>query len=526
MTKLIAQWKNSLLVGLLIIITGALLRFYNLNALPIFADEAIYVRWSQVMRAEPTLRFLPLSDGKQPLFMWIVIPFMKVIADPLIAGRVVSGLAGVSTIVAVFVLSYLLFKSKYVALISSYIYSLSPFAVFFDRMALVDSLLSMFGVWIVVLSILTIRYLRLDMAMITGFLLGGALLTKSTATFFAMLIPTTVLVNKLPDKKRGVFYLKMSFLWVVIVVMGFAIYNILRLGPNFNLLVSRTKDYVYPLSHIISSPLDPLKPYLDRSLEYYTMLGPGLIVIFSLFALLGNYKKFPKQILLLLVWIVFPIFVVSGLSKTLTARYILFTLPFVCVLASSSFLLSNERPGLKLKVRDVLLFGLFIFTLISLKSDYYIVTNPSKVNLPRSERSGYLEEWTAGGGIKEASNVIRAKYNSDPSKKIVVGTEGYFGTLPDAMQVYLNDLPEITVIGVGLNFLEVPIQLIESFQAGNQTYLVVNSSRFKSDPEDIGLELVQSWIKADRPMNTREYVQHGLHDTLYLFQVSEVKNRQ
>ena len=51
-----------------ILLVAAFLRTYNLLALPIFADEAIYVRWAQVMRAETTLRFLPLSDGKIAVF--------------------------------------------------------------------------------------------------------------------------------------------------------------------------------------------------------------------------------------------------------------------------------------------------------------------------------------------------------------------------------------------------------------------------------------------------------------------------
>src|SRR3972149_10451558 len=86
-------------------------RLYRLTLLPIFADEAIYVRWSQVMRAEETLRFLPLSDGKQPMFMWITIPFLKIFSDPLFAGRFVSVLSGLGTMLGISFLSWLLFRS-------------------------------------------------------------------------------------------------------------------------------------------------------------------------------------------------------------------------------------------------------------------------------------------------------------------------------------------------------------------------------------------------------------------------------
>ncbi|MFV1917698.1 MAG: hypothetical protein ACC618_04440, partial [Patescibacteria group bacterium] len=83
----------------------------------------------------------------------------------------------------------------------------------------------------------------------------------------------------------------------------------------------------------------------------------------------------------------------------------------------------------------------------------------------------------------------------------------------DALQAYLNDLPEITVIGVGQPIRDVPVQLVESKQAGNKTYLVVNSTRFLGDAEELGLELSAVYPKAFRPDGSRE--------SLYLFKVTE-----
>ena len=94
MKKLVNEWRYIALFGSLVLLLGLLLRVINLTILPVFADEAIYIRWAQVMRAESTLRFLPLSDGKQPLFMWVVIPFLKLFSDPLVAGRLVSVFTG------------------------------------------------------------------------------------------------------------------------------------------------------------------------------------------------------------------------------------------------------------------------------------------------------------------------------------------------------------------------------------------------------------------------------------------------
>src|SRR3989344_5687674 len=144
---------KTLILPVLILTAGLLIRLINLTNIPIFGDEAIYIRWAQVMRAESTLRFLPLSDGKQPLFMWLIIPFTKVLSDPLVAGRIVSVLSGLGSLIGIFVLSHILFNSYKTSLLASIIYAVSPFSVFFDRLALADATLSMFGIWTLVFSV-------------------------------------------------------------------------------------------------------------------------------------------------------------------------------------------------------------------------------------------------------------------------------------------------------------------------------------------------------------------------------------
>jgi len=58
-TKIWKEWRKSIFVFVLIIILALILRFLKIyvGQQPIFGDEAIYIRWAQVMKAEPTLRF-------------------------------------------------------------------------------------------------------------------------------------------------------------------------------------------------------------------------------------------------------------------------------------------------------------------------------------------------------------------------------------------------------------------------------------------------------------------------------------
>lgn len=508
MYRLINEWKWAILILVVVIGLAFFLRFYNLTLLPVFADEAIYIRWSQIMANEATLRFLPLSDGKQPLYMWVLMFFIRHFSDPLFVARLVSVVSGIGTLVGVFALSYVLFKNKFVSLVSSFVYSLSPFLVFFDRMALVDSMLSFFGVWAVFFAVLTSKTRRLDLAIFTGFSLGFMLLTKSPAIFFVILLPFTWFLSK---KK---YLLNLISLYVVSLLVAYGMYGILHLGPNYHLLGLRNMDYVYPYNHILTSPLNPFKGHSLGIISYFILLAPLSLVPVFVLGILVNLRSSFKAVVPMLIFAFGPLLIIAEYSKVVTARYILFTIPFFVILASSVF-----TSKLKL-IKYLSMILLLIFVFQSVVFDYKMLTKVENAPLPYGDRAGYLEEWTAGQGLKEISVFIKNEAkNLPPGKKIVVGTEGYFGTLPQGLEIYLQDADNVIVIGVGLALNELPLSLVESRLAGNKTYLVVNKSRLTGDPEEMGLKLVSSYDKPSRRIGSREYSLYGPQEVLYFFEV-------
>lgn len=512
--KLSENWRRDLILILLIFILAIFLRIYNLNHLPIFADEAIYVRWAQVMKAEPTLRFLPLSDGKQPLFMWVLMLLLTYFDDPLIAGRILSALCGLATLAGIGVMAYLILRSMRAALLSMFIFAILPFAIFFDRMALTDSMLSMFGVWTFILVFLAVTKRRWDLSILTGFSLGGALLTKSPALYFSLLIPlTTILGNWKKSENKFRLSLRYLFYFATIYLIGYGMYNILRLGPNYHLLGQRNLDYVYPLSHILTKPFDPLISHLRGILDYFIKMGSIPLITLVVIGIIIGAKRSGKETVLLLLWAFLPIIINSEYAKVVTARYVFFSLPYICVLAGSGLLAKGYFK--KAVMVLVILFGL-----ASIIFDKVLLKNVYAANLPQGDRSGYLEEWTAGVGIKEISEYLLRHKNQNPNINIVVGTEGYFGTLPDGLQIYLNQIEKMTVIGVGLGFDTIPESLIQSKEAGNDTFLVINSSRFllKND-EQQKLELIKSFPKGERKVGSREYKLYGPRDLLLFYQL-------
>jgi hypothetical protein len=365
-------------------------------------------------------------------------------------------------------------------------------------------MLAMFGIWTFILSYIAVTKERLDFAMLAGFALGGAWLTKSPALFFALMLPTLWLFIKSPSGPEAlragglIHFLKIFGLTIVTVIIGYGMYNILRLGPNWSMIASRNLDYVYPFSHLLTSPFDPLKPFLLQAWQWIVMMGPWLLMVFGLIGYLVNWKKHWKATIVLTVWFFAPIFAQAEFAKVFTARYILFTVPFLIIVVSSAFLETRKVWS------KILIVILAIFMAQSLVFDYYLLISPEKANLPRSERSGYLEEWTAGQGIYEISQYLKDEQKANPDEKIIVGTEGYFGTLPDALQAYMNDTPSVTVIGIGLTFDGIPPQLVNAKKAGDKIYLVVNKSRFGHEPSKDGLKIVGEYPKGVRPDGSQD----------------------
>jgi len=325
------QTKLFLVIFLLLSFLYFFTRLFGLTKLPVFADEAIYLRWSQVIRAVESLRFLPLTDGKQPLFMWAVIPFQKIFSDPLWAGRFLSVLAGWGTLLGIFLSASVLLSWEKIKklpqdfaqllnprlfLFTSLVYIFSPFSFFFDRLALADNLLSMFGSLALFLSLLQARLLRLDLSLLLGLVLGAAWLTKSPAIFFILLSVSTIIFPNIKlFKKPNPQTLRLLFFVFLSSALAFLVYNILRLGPQFHMIALRNKDYLWTLTEVLRHPLDPLKPHLSDILTWYQTLLPLPLLLLSLFALFFASSSLPLlPLLLIFAWWLAPLFSAASLA--------------------------------------------------------------------------------------------------------------------------------------------------------------------------------------------------------------------
>lgn len=433
-------------LGLGIIALFLISRLYNILAIPIFTDESIYIRWAEIFRGNSHQLFVSLTDGKQPLFIWTVSAFLRVVHDPLLAGRLTSVLAGLLTMLGLYFLTNELFKDKRVALAASLLYVIYPFSLLYDRLALYDSMLATFAVWSLYMEVLLIRRKQIGVAVLTGIVLGGGLFTKSSAFFYIYLLPFSLLLFDVSAKHKYKAFLKWLALAIVATAEAVGIYSILRLSPNFRYIADKNDSFVYPFTEWIKHPLAHLGHNTHILLGFlvgYSTVPLLILVVLAFFI----DRKFIRQKLLLLAWFIVPFASLAFFGKTtpfqLLPRYILFmTMPLLILAAYAAALIVE-----KIKIKYLGIFIVLILALPILSKDYSILTNFAKASVPQLDHLQYIEGFDGGVGVKQAVSSLTIK---SKSQKIYVGTQGTFGLMPYALQDYFNNDTNVEVQGFAL----------------------------------------------------------------------------
>lgn len=500
-TAFLSKYRWSIFFFSLIIIIYFAFRLPNLLNQPIFADEAIYVRWAQVMKAEPTLRFLPLTDGKTPLFMWMMMPVFKIISDPLLAGRILAVFSGLGTLTGVFLLGTIFFNKR-VGLLSAFLVATTPYIFFFDRMALVDTLLAAFTIWSILIALLTVKYKRIDLAMVLGYFLGGGLLTKTPGMLNLIMIPLAALTLNYSTPNRVRQVLKVFGLFIISIGISLGIYNLLRLGPGFTSLNARNSDYVRNPADLLINPLDPFLPHLRDLTQWWPLLLGYPILIALVIGIVYGIINRNKYLIAIFLIGLGPLIIQMLLLQTFTARYMLFSIPsFLLVAAYGLDQLINRYKKFSIYSLPILILVLLIWPI---NFGHKLITDIENAPLPDNERRGYLEDWTAGYKLKEI-----AAFLEEESKKgqIIVGTEGSFGTLPDGLQIYFDKNRNV-IFKPGKNEITSALRAEATKSA---TFFVANEARIPKHIDDV--ELILRFPKA-LPRNVKE-----VPDATVLFRV-------
>ena len=488
------QWFPRLKKIEWIVIIGLVIVFFaitltNLTKLPIFVDEAIYLRWAQIAWHDASWRFISLTDGKQPLYTWFVIPFMKLISDPLAAGRTASVVTGLFTVLGMGYLGWLI-EGKKTALMAMILAMFSPYLFFYYRFGVMESMLVAGSIWVCNFSILLARSRRLDIAMILGMITGATILTKSSGTFFLLLIPAAYLL----DFNYNKVFTKSTYKYLGLVLVSWAIagvmYNVQRLSPWMHMIGQKNAFFIVAYSEIFQEFGRLSNNFLDvwRWQISYTTIP---ILLVSLSGLYIMSKKNWRTSLFLCAWLFAPMLGTILLARLFAPRYIIFVTPFILLFAA--YALSTIKS---FKLRFV---SLILLTLLPIYLITRLLLDP--IHFPyTSVDEGYVNGWSAGNGTKQIADWAVNRVNSK-GIPMTIFTEGTFGILPHGLELYADGrTTKLTITGLYPIIDIPPSHALESVKTNPETYIILNNSYKKDVPP--GLELIASYPKLrDNPMN-------------------------
>jgi hypothetical protein len=326
---------------------------------------------------------------------------------------------------------------------------------------------------------------------------GLALLTKLPAILFApslaVVLIQVFLQTRQPFKLKN-FWQNLLIWWpnlLVMAALGGGLFLLLKLEPAFGQLFSRGGDFLWKttdlsLSRILLNFWENGRNFTLMFGKYLTWGGLGLIGV-GLFT-----PKRRREIILLILMAVGFMLPIQILGKVIYARYLLpaalpLSLAIVLALESLSARITTARK-LSFKAGLAALMAVLIAQSVTQSTRFMLYSwlEPNSLDFTESDQVQYLTEWSAGNGVKE---VATAALKVSQTQSLLVLTEGYFGTLPDGLLLYLHQqkLGSLFVEGIGQPILGIPEKYIAKANYYDQVWLVVNSHR-------LGLQLPQNQL--------------------------------
>ncbi len=492
MLNFLEKYRWYILTSICLLVIYLITRLVNLTSLPIFTDEAIYLRWAQTAKNDANWRFISLTDGKQPLYIWMAMIAMKFIADPLIAGRLVSVGVGIFGMLFAGLIGYELFKDKKIGFLAAALYLVYPLTLFYDRFALMESLLGVTVLISVYLEILLVRHLRLDLSLILGLAMGAAMLTKSSGFYALYLAPLLFLLFDFAKKDWKKRLVKFILLFGLSTLLSQLYYSVLRLSPLFHMIIEKDGTFVYPIKEWLKHPFDFYVGNLKGMLDWLTHYTSWPLLLLVIIALFYSYRNFTKQRWFLFLWFLLPFNLAALFGKVLYPRYIVLpTLTLLILMASSLF--EIERW---IKNKRVLLLVMSVILLPSILFDYRILSDIKHAQLTYIDKGQYLNDWPSGWGVRESVEILR---NEARKGKIAIFTDGTFGLMPYALELYLVYDENVFIKGLWPLSDEFPSEMkakakeMPTFFVGNQKQNI---------PSAWPLKLVGQWEKGSNKEKT------------------------
>ena len=271
---------------------------------------------------------------------------------------------------------------------------------------------------------------RLDTAMLNGFVIGLALITKSSGNFYLYLLPVSLLLFNFKQSKAFKKIIKWVFFSLITFILSQLIYNSLRLSPLFYIIERKNYEFIRTFNEVSSDPLlFVFSNFKNMVLWLAIYTSPPLFIIFIACLFYAFFKKELRLIYLTLL-IFAPFFAEVFFNKVLYARFMLFYFPYLIILIAffTVFILEKYK-----KYTNISLAVFLLMLSVPAFTSYKLLTDPARANIPEGDSNQYFNDWPAGYGISEIVGIIKQDSQKTP---VHVATEGTFGLMPFALNIY------------------------------------------------------------------------------------------
>ena len=429
--------KTEIRIFILIALMGFLLRIYALTRFPMFTDEAIYAHWAKELINGTLSPFISISDGKTPLFVWTISAVVKLGATYINAGRIISALSFIGTGYFIFALSKKSMKNLW-TFVPTLFYALSPFTIFYERMGLMDSLLTFFstGFLFFVYQFITMNG-SLYTAMISGLLLTLAFMTKPSALIFVYTSVCIPLFYLFTNRKKALFSLLLSIPTLVILFL-------ISRSSGFSAYSFKNMEFTYPLSTNWSILWNNMFMNIDMLFPAMTVYFLPLFLLFPFAVLYLMRKKQYGMLVLIMLYMCIPVAIIMVFGRIVFSRYFLSFTPLLFIasgyaLMHFSYLKNNILKNFLLGA------GLLGTILYFVSGTARTLLNPQNAFLSSQDRWQYITSTASGFGINETATFLKKL-----DKKLIVVTTQNFGNLPYAFNFAFEHNSNIAVQGTWL----------------------------------------------------------------------------
>jgi hypothetical protein len=380
-------------------------RLYQLDSLPPFIDETIHV-----MYANDTLNgniMVGLWDGR-----WLPIKIMALFTalpgHDLFMIRLSSVVIGMLIVAMIMVLGNLL-ASFNAGVIAGAVYVLVPYALFHDRLGLVDTYQTLSGCIVAILSIQIIRSPKRLYVMLLPVAIAIAILVKIPALTY-MAIPIGAVITLSPVKQWKRLFLRIApSLFAGVAVLGVLLWR----GFGFGMWQSGEMFSSDPaaISELFLS-------HLGSTVEWFWLLFTPPIFLLAVMCVIwllfrGDRRTF-WFLLALLAIAVGPFLI----GRSINPRYIHFALVSMALLMAMavdqwSNLLNTAqiRSGLR---RFAFASSAVLLLLWPVWLDSLIVSNRVYAQLPDATREDFIAGWTSGYGLVEVAQYLQEIAEAEP----------------------------------------------------------------------------------------------------------------